>query len=160
MKKLLALLLVLSSLFALASCTSPEDEEATSEGFIFEPVSDGYAIVGLTEEAKTAKTLEIPLEYEGKGVIVIAANAFGGSAVEKIIITEDTNIRKLENGAFAGASHLSALYIYQPDEKSILPPDNFTGTHKDFTIYVPEGSYYDTGYFWTKFADMIEFIGE
>ena len=170
MKKLLALLLVLASVFCLASCLGgetpeqPDDptDEPTGELFVYSEVQGGYAISGLTDEGKTAKTLTIPTEYNGEKVIVIAANAFSGAAVEKLVLTEDTNIGKFENNAVAGASKLSAIYIYQPAAENILPPENFTGAAADLTIYVPEGSYYDTDYFWSQvpdIADMIEFMG-
>ena len=166
MKKLLALFIMLALMLALASCVAPdsEDEIPTGECFTYSQLDSGeYAIVGLTDEGKTAKTLEIPTEYEGGKVVVIGANTFSGAAVEKLVITENTNIRKLENGAFAGASGLSSIYIYQPDAEKILPPESFAGTHKDLVIYVPEGSYYDTDYFWSQvpgISDMIEFMGE
>ena len=119
MKKLLALLLVLASVFCLASCLGgetpeqPDDpsDEPTGELFVYSEVQGGYAISGLTDEGKTAKTLTIPTEYNGEKVIVIAANAFSGAAVEKLVLTEDTNVGKFENNAVAGASKLSANFF-------------------------------------------------
>ena len=64
------------------------------------------------------------------------------------ILTEDTNIRVFESGAFDGAHTLRELWIYYPTEEDITPPSNFDGTAPDFKVFVPEGSEYDIGYSW------------
>ena len=111
MKKLLALLLVLASVFCLASCLGGEtpegpeepDDKPTGELFVYSEVQGGYAISGLTDEGKTAKTLTIPTEYNGEKVIVIA-----GDELEKGVV----KLRDMENSTeadIARADVLSAL---------------------------------------------------
>lgn len=168
MKKLLALLIVIASILTLASCLggtpSGPVEEPTGELFTYESrENNDYAITGLTDAGKAAKELTIPLEYEGGKVAVIGSGAFNGGVVEKVTITADTNVKTIENGAFSGASKLKELHIKVANAEAILPPADFSGTHKDFTIYVPDGSFYDTDYFWSQvpgIADMLQFAGE
>ena len=171
-KKILALILMASVLvFSFAACDFPvENGDQPLAGadsvkfFAFEERDDGtYAIVGLSAEGKQEKTLTVPLKYNDANVSVIASGAFSGGVVEKVIITKDTNVRLIENGAFSDAGELSALYIYFADAELILPPADFSGTSDDFTIYVPDGSYYDVDYFWSAvpgIKDMIQFMGE
>ncbi len=133
----------------------------TEDLFTYSKIETGYAVSGLTDEGKRVKALTLPTTYNGERVVVIAKDTFSGAAVEKLIITENTNLRKIENGAFDRASNLSSIYIYQFDAESILPPEDFSGAHEDLKIYVPEGSFYDTDYYWSQvpyIADMIEFM--
>lgn len=170
MKKLLALIIVLASILTLASCLggdptgTPPAGDPTGELFTYEARDGGtYAITGLTDAGKQAKALTIPLEYNGGKVVVIASGAFSGGVAEKVTITADTNVKTIENGAFSGASKLKDLYIQVEDAGAILPPADFSGTHKDFTIYVPDGSFYDTDYFWSQvpgISDLLQFAGE
>lgn len=170
MKKLLALIIVLASILTLASCLggdptgTPPAGDPTGECFTYSLLDNGtYSISGLTADGKAAKTLTIPLEYEGKSVTVIGAGAFSGGVVESVVIPADSNIGNIMTGAFADAGELKALYIHIMDATTIIPPADFSGTHKDFTIYVPEGSFYDTNYYWGEkdyIRDLIQFMGE
>ena len=54
------------------------------------------------------------------------------------------------NGCFKGASKLSRLVIYHENQEDILPPYDFIGVASDFTVYVPEGSSYEIGYYWSE----------
>ena len=54
------------------------------------------------------------------------------------------------NGCFAGASKLSRLVIYHEREEDILPPYDFSGVADDFTVFIPEGSRYEIGYYWSE----------
>jgi hypothetical protein len=120
-----------------------------TEFFIYEQAEDGtYAIVGVKDEYLGLDTLTLPNGYDGKKVSSVGAGAFDGSAVRKLVITADTNIRVLENGCFIGADSLSELWIYYPSEEDITPPSSFEGTAPDFAVFVPEGSSYDIGYSW------------
>lgn len=132
----------------------PENSEydgtyENAEFFIYEALEDGfYAIVGVKEEYRTQKTLTVPRGYNGKKVSAIGPCAFVDCSVERLILTEDTNIRVFETGAFDGAYTLRELWIYYPTEEDITPPSNFDGTAPDFKVFVPEGSIYDIGYSW------------
>lgn len=117
--------------------------------FSFTELPDGsYAISGLTAEGLVADTLTIPVAYNSRRVTVISGGALSGLSAEKIVVTADTSLHTIADGAFSGASSLSALWIYYPDEMRLLPPSSFAGVNSDFAVYIPRGSGYASGYFW------------
>ena len=123
------------------------DENA--EYFEYTLLKDGsYAVKGVKDEYKGMTELTLPLGYDGYKVTALGANAFAGTAVRKIIIPEDTNLRVLENGAFYGSGELREIWIYFHNEAELVPPDDFSGTRSDLVVYVPEGSGYHGGYYW------------
>ena len=95
-------------------------------------------ITGVKAEYKHMTTLTVPLGYDTYKVTHIGARAFEGTALETLIITEDTNVRNIMNGAFKGASKLKALYVLYPNSEEIAPPADFAGVASGFTVYVPE----------------------
>lgn len=128
-----------------------EGIDSNSSYFLYEKRPDGtYAIVGVSESGINEKTLTLPLGYEGLKVTAIAPDAFKGSGVEKLVITNDSNIRTIENGAFGGAYKLKELWIYKTTGDAITPPLNFLGTAKGFAVHVPEGSDYGYHYYWSE----------
>ncbi len=125
------------------------DENA--EYFIYEPLSNGaYMIVGVKDEYKNEKSLTLPRAYNTYKVTQIGASAFAGTALEELIIPSDTSLRYIMNGAFLGAGNLKSLVIHYENEADIKPPDDFVGVASGFKVYVPEGSDYSTGYFWSE----------
>ena len=119
--------------------------------FEYTLLQDGsYGISGVKAEYKNMTELTLPLGHDGYKVTSVMANAFSGTALKKIIIPDATNIRTLENGSFYGASELSEIWIYFPNEAELVPPDNFAGTRSDLVIYVPENSGYQGGYYWSQ----------
>ncbi len=130
-------------------------EDDNAGYFLYEKRSNGsYKIVGLTEEGRAQRTLTIPLGYNTYKVTAIASEALVGAAAETVVITEDTNLRMLENGCFSGAVSVKALQILYPDAASLAPPADFSGTSAYFRIYVPGGSDYDTNYNWVEVAGI------
>ena len=130
-----------------------EDENAGY--FLYEKRQGGsYKIVGLTEEGRAQTTLTIPLGYDTYKVTAIAKEAFVDATAETVVITEDTNLRMLENGCFSGATSVEELKILYPDAASLAPPADFAGTSDAFRIYVPAGSDYDTHYNWVEVAGI------
>ena len=126
-----------------------EDENA--KFFELEKMENGaYRITGLSELGKTVKTLTLPLGYDGYMVMSVGKGAFSGGAVEKIVLPEESNIKNFESSSFAGASHVSELWIYYPTAEDILPPPDFVGVSGDFVVHVPEGSSYDFDYYWSE----------
>ena len=122
-----------------------------------------YAITGLSYDGKREATLTLPLGYNGIKVTAISEGAFIGGVVEKVVIPSDSNIRIIENGAFSEAKTVTSLYIYFEKADALIPPADFYGTHKDFKIYVPEGSSYNVDYNWSDVAGIkriLNFIGE
>ena len=135
------------------------EEDENSKYFEYEKMANGaYMIVGVKEQYRNEKTLTVPLGYNGYKVMVIGPSAFSDSSVERLILTEDTSVRQFANGAFLGAGSLSEMYIYYPEESDISPPLDFIGTKADFKVYVPLGSNYMSGYFWSERNLTFEYI--
>ena len=134
-----------------------EDENA--EMFTYTKLSDGsYMITGVKEEYRAQTELTVPLGYDTYKVTAIGKGAFSASSVQKLILTADTNITMFANGSFEGASNLSELWIYYPHEEKIMPPVDFIGTASGFKVYVPEGSTYKLGYYWSERGLTFEYI--
>ncbi len=128
-----------------------ESEDENAGFFTYERLENGgYRITGLSESGKTQRELTLPLGYNGYKVITVGKAAFSGSLLEKLVIPKNTNIRNLEALSFSGADKLSELWIYYPTEADILPPPDFTGVASGFKVHIPEGSSYDTGYYWSE----------
>ena len=134
-----------------------EDENA--KFFKYEKMANGaYMISGVADEYLSEKTLTVPLGYDGYKVLAIGPGAFRNSSVEKLIITEDTSLRHFANGSFSGAGALKEMYIYYPTEEDISPPLDFVGTADGFKVFIPLGSGYANGYFWSERNLTFEYI--
>lgn len=117
--------------------------------FTFTERPDGsYAISGLTALGREAERLTVPRAYNSRKVTVISGGALSGLSAQSLVITADTSLHTIADGAFWGASSLSELWIYYPDEERLLPPGDFRGANPDFTVHIPEGSGYASGYYW------------
>lgn len=127
-----------------------DGEDANAIYFTYTEMSNGAkAISGLTELGKTMTELTIPLGVGGVKVMSVADNAFVGGVVEKLIITADSNVVLLSNGAFSGASSLKELWIYKMSAYDIMPPADFSYLNsRGFVVYIPRGSEYPTHYYW------------
>lgn len=126
-------------------------EDVNAAYFEFDQLADGsYAIIGVKDEYREMTSLTVPRSYNTYKVAAIGASAFEGTSLQELIIPADTNIRILFTGCFIGASNLRSLIIYYPDEAEIMPPADFFGVHESFTVYVPDGSGYSTGYYWSE----------
>lgn len=124
-----------------------EDENA--KYFEYTSLESGaYMITGVKDEYKGMKSLTVPLGYDTYKVTHIGARAFEGTSLETLIITEDTNVRNIMNGAFKGASNLKELHVLYPDSESIAPPADFVGVASDFTVYVPDEWLNCPMYYW------------
>ena len=125
------------------------DENAKYFTYVLEEYG-AYSITGLSEEGKAQTSLTVPLGYNGIKVTAIKENAFSGSSLEKLVITADSNITRLANESFSGASSLKELWIYKSSGDEINPPLNFLGTHADFKVHIPAGSDFDVHYYWSE----------
>lgn len=137
------------------------DEDKNASAFKYAKLANGaYMIVGVAEEYLNEKVLTVPLGYNGYKVMSVGPGAFEGANVEKLIFTEDTNVRRFENGAFIGAGKITDIYIYYPDCTDIEPPaDNFDGINKDFKVHIPAGSgYKNDPYGWGDMDITYEYI--
>lgn len=137
------------------------DYDPRCEYFTYARLADGsYMISGVKEEYLSLKELTVPLGYDSYKVTQLGSSFLKGSACERLNITEDTNITLMMNGAFSGASNLKSLYIYYETEQNIAPPADFRGVASGFKVYVPEGSSYSTGYYWSERGLQFEYIKE
>ncbi len=128
---------------------SGTDENA--KYFTFSDMENGAkTITGLTALGKEQTALTVPLGVDGVKVMGISASAFSGTKLEKLIITKDSNLAVIYNGAFEGASSLRELWIYKPSGDAVSPPQSFSGVASGFTVHVPEGSDYPIHYFWSE----------
>ncbi len=127
--------------------------------FIYSKIAEtgNYEIVGLTDLGRAQKVLTVPKSValgdtgKGIGVTSIGEGAFSGALAERIIIPEDTHLKQIKNGAFAGAGSVTRLEIYFPDAQRILPPtDNFSGAADGFSVHAPSGSNYKADYNWSE----------
>ena len=122
----------------------------------FTELSDGsYGVSGLTPLGKEQATLTLPLGYNGRKVTAIMENAFNGTIAERIVITADSNIVIIHNGAFFGASTVKDLSVYKTDAGEIMPPADFSGVHPDFAVHVPKGTSYSDNYDWSNKAEYV-----
>ena len=123
--------------------------DPNSEYFEYALLADGsYMITGVKDEYKHLTTLTVPLTYNDYMVTELGPSFLQGSAASTLIITKDTYLNTIMNGAFKGASSLSSLYIYFENEAELAPPSDFVGTASDFKVYIPSGSNYMAGYYW------------
>ena len=133
--------------------------DENSKYFTYELRKNGtYSITGLTEEGRSMTELTVPLGYNGYKVLAIKAGALRGSSVETLIVTEDSNLVMFENGAFSGAGNLRSLVIYKHEGSDIAPPADFSGVHRSFKVYIPEGSDFPYHYYWSERGLTFEII--
>lgn len=136
-----------------------EGEDENAKYFEYTKAKNGsYIITGVKSEYRNVETLTVPRGYNGYKVTSIGENAFDGCLVKKLIVTEDTSLRSFASGAFKGASHLEALYVYYYNESELLPPKDFSGVSDNFKVYIPSGSGYREGYFWGERGLNFEYI--
>ena len=124
--------------------------------YVFTELSDGsYGVSGLTELGKAQAELTLPLGYNGRKVTAVLENAFNGTTAERIVITDDSNIVIIHNGAFFGASTVKDLSVYKTSAGDIMPPADFSGVHPDFAVHVPVGTSYSDNYDWSNKANYV-----
>ena len=114
-----------------------------------------YGVSGLTALGKEQKTLTMPLGYNGRKVTAILEGALSGTVAERVIITADSNIVIIHNGAFVGASSVKDLSVYKMNASDVMPPVDFYGAHPDFKVHVPVGSSYGDNYDWSNKAEYV-----
>ncbi len=132
--------------------TGPDGKDAAL--FTYEALESGWTITSLTEEGKTATSVEIPNFYQGKKVLSFDASVFAGNAViEEIYIGK--YIYTIDGGSFNGCTKLQCLYLpkdIQPSDCSVYL-DLLKGA-PNCKIYVPEEKLLDyiNDYFWSRYG--------
>ncbi len=146
----------------------PEDDisleyDENEKYFLFEPRGDGVAIVGVSEIGKTQTMLTTPVAYDGKKVIALSADTFGGcEMLTELYVT--ANVAQIPDGTFRGASKLVKIHVLANDP-NMTTVNNLTGLLREglpeeSRFYVPAAAAdaYKTNYFWNPYASYI--IGE
>ncbi len=129
--------------------------------FVFEEVTGGISIVGLSELGKQQKDLTLPKEYEGKQVVLIGDNAFAGSNVlERVIIGKEAKVKSFTSEALSNCPSLRAIEIHLEPSSLPINPEAVMKMPKDCRIYIPEEKYGDfaTDYFWLGMMQYVETI--
>jgi hypothetical protein len=139
--------------------SSQVGSDENAKYFVFEEVSGGMSVIGLSEAGKQEKILTVPKEYEGKPVVLIGDNAFANSNVlERIIIGKDSLVKSFTSEALSNCPTVRAIEIHV--EPSALPinPEAVMKMPEECLIYIPEDKYGDfaTDYFWCGMMQYIE----
>ena len=140
----------------------PDVDETEEDGkdaalFTYEKVENGWNITALTEEGKTATSIEIPNFYQGMKVLSFDASVFAGNTViEEIYIGK--YIYAIDGGAFDGCVNLQRLYLPKDIQPSdcIVYLDLLKGA-PNCKIYVPQEKLLDYlyDYFWARYGAYI-----
>lgn len=126
-------------------------DDPNAKYFTYEQAKNGFLIItGLSELGKLERSLTLPLGAETYKVSELGEAALSGGVLEELIIPEGTNLRIMRNGAFSGAKTLKSIKIYHKTASDIVPPASFYGCSADLVVYVPEGSDYPSGYYWSE----------
>ncbi len=120
-----------------------------------------WYVVGLNDEGKKQVNITLPNNVDGIPLYGIKANAFAGSELRTLVVSE--NIGSFASSAFAGAENLTAVYIPKPSPDDIEVPNNFSGdlaiagANPELRIYIPEGSLFDfvSHYFWGDYGECL-----
>lgn len=148
--------------FAVQPDNSESSENLQStEDFLFEEVTNGLSIVGLSETGKQKKTLTIPKESNGKAVVLIGDNAFQGSTVlERIIIDENAAVKSFTTEALSNCPTLRAIEIHLEPSALPLNPEAVQKMPKECLVYVPAERYGDfaTDYFWSGMMQYVDIL--
>lgn len=120
--RLLSVLLILvTAIVSLSACNVVKDKtyEATgSEYFEFTQREDGNYKLSVKADAELPETVKLPVEFNGKAVVEIVANAFRGNTVIKdVIIPAGYEIIGAE--AFALCTKLSSVTIGQQGTSNV-----------------------------------------
>ena len=154
MKKLIAILLILSNVFLLPSCENnsesgkdgatgnteqvingpeQEDELPPSEGLEYElnESGDGYIVVGIGECTDTE--VRIPDTYEGLPVVEIGAGAFGNNRnIKEISIP--ASVKEIGMGAFVDST-INKVKI--PDSVTTIAANTFADCASLQNVTIP-----------------------
>ncbi len=140
----------------------PDSEDESSADFVFEEVTGGLSIVGLSEAGKQKKTLTIPTENDGKAVVVIGDNAFAGSNIlERVIIGENATVKSFTSEALSNCPSLRAIEIHLKPSALPVNPEAVMKMPQDCLFYVSADNYseFATDYFWSgmmQYVDTLE----
>jgi hypothetical protein len=138
-----------------------EGEDENEKYFTYEKLPSGnYMITGLSKLGMNEDELTLPISVKladseySVAVTAIGEDAFAGGSLKRVIITAESHISQIMNGAFR-SSGIERLDIHISNAERILPPVAFTGVAQSFVVYVPEDSNYTTDYYWSQVSVRI-----
>lgn len=130
-------------------------DDSDADMFLYETVSGGVNITGLTEEGASRESLVLPGTWGGRPVLGISASALSGNRVVRSVTVQE-NIRLIPDGAFDGCSSLQEIIL------SGMKPSDITvgsrlldGTGAMILVPMEEVSSFVTSYFWAQYANRI-----
>lgn len=137
---------------APAQAEAARGDDRDGDCFLYELAGDGLRLVGLTVQGAQRETLILPASHDGMTVTGLAPDLFAGNThIREIVI--QPNLRRIEDGCFAGCTALERVNMLQPvPERCAVGAGLLNGT--DALVYVPQGrqSAYATNYFWAPYA--------
>ena len=147
----------------------PDDYFAVQDGgdddnakyFVFEEVSGGLSIVGLSEAGKAEQTLTVPVRADGKAVVMIGDHAFAGSDVlKRVVIGSSSAVRSFTSEALSGCPALRALEIHLPPFDLPIDPEAARKMPEECFVYIPADMYgeFATDYFWSGMMQYVKII--
>ena len=134
-------------------------ENEWSSLFVYEDFADGYKIVGVTDEGKARKKLEIPYMANGKPVWVLTKDALVGcSELEELSIYE--NITTIESGFFSASPKLAVINMNRTSAEDLAVDQAtlFDGANENLQIRFGSIDAYNnfvTGYFWANYSSYM-----
>lgn len=126
--------------------------------FEYEIEGDNAILVGLTDKGAEEELLIMPISYEGRPVISIAANAFSKSTkLERIFVSDNSNLVSIKDGAFDNCPKLKSVELTVPPESLTASYRVFGESASEVNFYVPIDLYakYATNYEWGALVDRI-----
>lgn len=140
---------------ALEQPQSVQGDDRDANCFVYEAVSGGWQITGLSESAGEQQELILPASWQGQPVTGLSADALNGAQALKTLVIQQ-NITALPDGAFAGCPALETVVLLQTDPAALLVGQNLL-EGSSCTIAVPSESYdrYCLSYNWSPYADRL-----
>ncbi len=140
---------------ALEQPQSYQGDDRDADCFVYQQVSGGWQITGITEEAKERRRLILPSRWQGQPVTGFSAGALGGAeGLEQLVI--QPNITALPDGAFKGCPALEQVTLLHTDPAGLLVGQALL-EGSSCQIAVPAEAYdrYCLSYSWSAYASRL-----
>lgn len=129
--------------------------------FLTEEVGDGtLRTIGVTDEGKALKELEVPWEIDGMTVTELGGNTFEGCNKLTTIYIQ-SNITRVLNNGFDGCPALTSIRIDNEGQNILVPgKDLFEKVAPRARVQVARNKYgtFIADYFWGNYNDRIEIL--
>lgn len=136
-----------------------EGDNSDEDCFMYELNGNGYQITGLTETGRERTELTVPASHKGQAVWGFIEDTFQGD--EKLEgLTIPATIRSIKGGSFAGCTALKRL-VMQSATPNCAVDSRLNLEASQLRILVPDyESYmnYSVNYYWSQYADLLEYL--